>query len=66
MVAVQAGDPLAWSTLAAAYAEVRRFPDAVAAARRALAIAQDTGRADLLPALTSDIAVYESRRPLRQ
>lgn len=66
VVAQHAGDPLAWSTLAAAYAEVARFPDAITAARRALAIAQDTGRGDLLTALASDIAVYESRRPLRQ
>jgi cytochrome c-type biogenesis protein CcmH/NrfG len=66
VVGAQAGDPLAWSTLAAAYAEVARFPDAVAAARRALAIARDSGRADLLAALASDITVYESRRPLRQ
>jgi cytochrome c-type biogenesis protein CcmH/NrfG len=65
-VAALPGDPLAWSTLAAAYAEVGRFPDALTTARRALAIAQDTGRADLLAALASDIAVYESRRPLRQ
>jgi Flp pilus assembly protein TadD len=65
-VAARPADPLTWTTLAAAYAEVARFPDAVATARRALAIAQNAGRVELLPDLANDIVLYEARRPLRQ
>jgi cytochrome c-type biogenesis protein CcmH/NrfG len=65
-VAALPADPLAWSALAAAYAEVGRFRDATATARRALAVAQNAGRVELLPELGGDIALYEAGRPLRQ
>ena len=53
------------ATLAAAYAEVGRFPDAVATAAQALRLATTQGRAELAERLRSELALYESGTPYR-
>ena len=55
-------DPRALDALAAAYAETGRFPEAVEAARRALAVAAPR----LVPALKARIAMYERQEPFRE
>ena len=57
-----AKDPAALDTLAAAYAEAGRFPDAVQTARQALALAP----APLAEDLKARIALYEANRPFRE
>jgi len=52
-------------TLAAAYAEVGRFADAVATARRAEAAARAAGSAELAGEIAARIALYERGRPFR-
>jgi tetratricopeptide (TPR) repeat protein len=52
-------------TLAAAYAESARFDEAADVARRALAIARDTGDANLIDALNSRLKLYETEQPYR-
>jgi len=56
------GDPRALDALAAAYAETGRFPEAVEAARRALAVAAPR----LVPAVKARIAMYERQEPFRE
>jgi tetratricopeptide (TPR) repeat protein len=56
-------DPTVLDTLAAAYAEAGRFPEAVETARAALAIANDPR---LVEALESNITLYSNRTPLRR
>jgi len=56
-----AKDPAALDTLAAAYAEAGRFPDAVQTARLALALAP----APLAEDLKARITLYEANRPFR-
>jgi tetratricopeptide (TPR) repeat protein len=53
-------------TLAAAYAEVGRFDDAVRTARRARLMPPAHIRRDLLDELDRDIALYGARKPLRE
>jgi tetratricopeptide (TPR) repeat protein len=55
-------DPTALDTLAAAYAEAGRFPEAVKTARQALALAPEP----LADGVKSRIALYESRSPFRE
>jgi arylsulfatase A-like enzyme/tetratricopeptide (TPR) repeat protein len=50
-------------TLAAAYAEVGRFPDAVTTAKKALAIAREAQKADLVPEIQQRIELYENSKP---
>jgi tetratricopeptide (TPR) repeat protein len=50
-------------TLAAAYAEMGRFPEALAAARRALELATQSNDRDLADALRARIALYEAGKP---
>ncbi|HVP13204.1 MAG TPA: hypothetical protein VMV94_18660, partial [Phycisphaerae bacterium] len=50
-------------TLAAAYAEVGRFDDAVVAARKALAVARDAQKADLATEIQQRLSLYEKARP---
>lgn len=57
-------DPRMLRSLAAAYAEARRFSDAVTTAREALALAQ-TNEA-LAASLRGDITSYQNGTPLRQ
>jgi tetratricopeptide (TPR) repeat protein len=58
-------DPAVLDTLGAAYAEQGRFPDAVKAARVALAVAVELKQPPLLETLKSRIALYEAKTPLR-
>ncbi len=59
-------DPAALSSLAAAQAELGRFPPAVAAAERALAAARAAGDAASLDLLQRRLATYRAGRPWRQ
>ncbi len=56
----------ALDTLAAAYAEMGRFPEAVAAAKKALEIATQHNDQASMDALQARIALYQSRRPFRE
>jgi Flp pilus assembly protein TadD len=53
-------------TLAAAYAEAGRFPEALAAARAALELATRRNNRPLADALRAQIARYEAGQPFRQ
>jgi protein O-mannosyl-transferase len=52
-------------TLAAAYAEAGRFPDAVKTMQEALALARASGAADLLPIQTRMLQEFRAGRPYR-
>jgi tetratricopeptide (TPR) repeat protein len=52
-------------TLAAAYAEVGRFADAVATARRGLEIATSRDQSQLREGLAARLGLYEERKPYR-
>ena len=54
------------NTLAAAYAEAGRFPEALAAARKALNLATQQDNQTLADALYARIALYEAGEPYRQ
>ncbi|HTY89360.1 MAG TPA: tetratricopeptide repeat protein [Candidatus Acidoferrum sp.] len=56
-------DPMLLDTLAAAYAEAGRFPEAVAMARRALALAEAQSNADLAAELHLQLDLYQSGKP---
>ena len=58
-------DPESLDTLAAAYAELDRFPDAVRTGERALGLAQSQGRNDLVPELRDRLARYQSGQKYR-
>ena len=58
-------DPVALSTLAAAYAVNAQFPEAVATARRALQLAAAQNNAALTNALTVQLGFYQARLPFR-
>jgi protein O-mannosyl-transferase len=59
-------NPLVLGTLAAAYAEARRFPKAIATAQRAVSLADEQGNLKLADALRSQIKQYQGNTPLRQ
>ena len=59
-------DPAVMDTLAAAYAEAGRFPEATRTARRALNLANQQRDAQLAQALTTRIALYEAGTPFRE
>src|SRR5205807_849301 len=63
----RAGHPnaIVLRTLAAAYAEVDRFNDAIAAAQQAIEIARATGNDALVADLERNISAYRSNHPLR-
>ena len=63
----RAGHPnaIALRTLAAAYAEVGRFNDAITAAQQAIEIARATGNQGLISDLEQSVAAYQSNRPIR-
>ncbi len=63
LTAGQAPDVL--DALAAAYAETRQFPAALATARKALALAERQDKRDLAHDLRTRIALYESGKPFR-
>jgi tetratricopeptide (TPR) repeat protein len=56
-------EPVVLDTLAAAYAEVGRFPEAVETARRAQALATQQSKQPLAEKLAARIALYEARVP---
>jgi tetratricopeptide (TPR) repeat protein len=59
------GTPNVLRTLAAAYAEAGRFPEAVQTAGQALQIASAQSQNAWVKVLRSDISLYQSRQPLR-
>jgi spermidine synthase len=58
-------EPAILDTLAAAYAEAGRFPEAVETARRALTLATQQNQQPLAEALKGRIALYEGRSAFR-
>jgi tetratricopeptide (TPR) repeat protein len=52
-------------TLAAAYAEARRFPEAVASAHKALELAREQNKPAVADILRARITLYETGKPLR-
>jgi tetratricopeptide (TPR) repeat protein len=58
--------PVALETLAAAYAEAGQFPQAVAAAEKAVQIAGAAGQMALAVKIRSELALYRARRPCRE
>ena len=58
-------DPLILRTLAAAYAETGRFPEAVATAKRALALALAKSETRLANELQAEIGLYQTNSPCR-
>jgi tetratricopeptide (TPR) repeat protein len=61
----QGRNPLVLETLAAAYAEAGRFPEAVAAAERAQRLAAQQGNASLADVLGKAIKLYQAGTPFR-
>jgi tetratricopeptide (TPR) repeat protein len=53
-------------TLAAAYAEAGRFPEAIAAAEKAVAAADAAGKPDLARAMAGRLALYRDGHPYRE
>jgi protein O-mannosyl-transferase len=60
------GNPLIVVTLAAAYAEAGRFPNATQTAEKALQLATDRGLVSLAQAIRAHIELYRVGQPLRQ
>jgi tetratricopeptide (TPR) repeat protein len=58
-------DPLILRTLAAAYAEAGRFPEAVLTASQALALAVAQSNTGLTNALQTEIGLYQANSPYR-
>jgi Tfp pilus assembly protein PilF len=58
--------PVILDTLAAAYAEADRFPEALATARKALELAEQRHDKVLIDALRSRMALYEAGRPFHE
>jgi tetratricopeptide (TPR) repeat protein len=61
----QGADPIVGATLAAAYAEAGRFPDAIAAAEAALQTAETSGNAALAALVRAQLALFRSGQPFR-
>ncbi len=57
------GNPIFLGTLAAAYAEAGRFPEAVATAQRALRLAETQSNTGLADAIQSQIKLYQAGIP---
>jgi Flp pilus assembly protein TadD len=58
-------NPMVLRTLAAAYAESGRFPEAIATAQRGAEVAIKQGNSALAGELQSNIALYQTNSPLR-
>jgi hypothetical protein len=56
-------NPLVLRTLAAAYAETGRFPDAVATAQKALSLSSSQGPSALTDDLQAAIQRYQANNP---
>jgi tetratricopeptide (TPR) repeat protein len=63
--AAATGRPESLDALAAAYAECRRFPEAVAAARKAKKAAEDGKNQSLAAAIAARLKLYEAGKPYR-
>jgi len=59
-------DPEFLTVLAAAYAEARRFPDAVQTAQRGIALAIRRGQRDRVKRLQEHLHLYQQGRPVRE
>lgn len=59
------GNPVISATLAAAYAETGRFPDAVKTAKRAFQLATSSGNTALADSIRVQIELYQSSLPSR-
>jgi tetratricopeptide (TPR) repeat protein len=59
-------DPAVLYTLAAAYAEVGRFPEAAQTTRQAVALATQQNMQPLVEALRAALVLYEAKTPLRE
>jgi len=59
-------DPSCLDALAAAYAEAGRFPDAVAAAKEAVALAAGRGPKELAAQIERRLALYQAGQPYRE
>jgi tetratricopeptide (TPR) repeat protein len=59
-------DPTCLNTLAAAYAEVGRFPEAINAAQEALALARTTGNEAAVGRVENLLGCFQSGRPFRE
>ena len=59
-------EPTTLDTLAAAYAEAGRFPEAVATARKAIELANQQNARVLADTLRARIALYQAGKPVRQ
>jgi protein O-mannosyl-transferase len=57
--------PLILRTLAAAYAEAKRFPEAVQTAQRALSLAKSQYKTALGETIESELKLYQANTPLR-
>jgi Flp pilus assembly protein TadD len=58
-------DPQILRTLAAAYAEAGRFPEAVLTAKQALALAVTQSNPELMNVLQTEIGLYQTNSPCR-
>jgi tetratricopeptide (TPR) repeat protein len=58
------GNPVFLDTLAAAYAEAGRFPEAIQTAQKALKLAEAQSNAALAATLSGEIKLYQAGRPL--
>jgi protein O-mannosyl-transferase len=58
-------NPMMFRTLAAAYAEIGQFTEAIAAATQGLRVATAAGSADLTEALNRELGLYQAGRPFR-
>lgn len=59
-------DPILLDTLAAAYAETGRFPEAVKTQRQALDVAGQNANPQLVGALKARLSMYEAGQPFRE
>jgi Flp pilus assembly protein TadD len=59
-------DPSFLDTLAAAYAEAGSFPEAVATAKEATALAKQNALPELAAAIDERLKLYESRKPYHE
>ena len=59
-------DPAILDTLAAAFAEAGRFPEAIETTRQALALATEQNAQELAEELKARMSLYESRTPFRE
>ena len=63
---LQGQDPVMLDTLAAAYAEVGRYDNAVRTAEEALGLARELGLQDLAQQIEQRLGAYRARQPWRQ